>query len=203
MELIEINHNQSSQQAKNLINKLSASEIIFPVSYLFFLNAQGRYVADVFLIEQDALFFAAPKIILERLVLHIKKFDLRNELIFKSLNVSIAYTLEKTSLKDPRNIGYFTYEKGIDKIEYTNLLIENEIAEFEDFEPERSIILEFGKVAKFISHTKGCYPGQELMHRTHAMGQIRKTVKKVADHDTIVRVLKSSSSGILALVALE
>lgn len=189
-----------SANAMSLLNRLSASIFTPPVSYLFFLNAQGRYIADIFLIENDEFFIASDAQTTQNLITHLKQFDLRNELVFMPTERKLGYTFRPTEYQDPRKIGYFSWNDFMNAHEYNNLLIENEMAQFQDFEYGRSIVLEFGKAANFISHTKGCYPGQELMHRTHVSGQVRKTVKKTYKGDeTIVRVLRENETHVLAL----
>jgi len=200
-----------NEQAIKLLNTLSASQIHSPISYLFFLNAMGRYIADVFFIEHgNNLFLIAPEITLQNLKTHLKKFDIRNELAFIETEIYVSYTLApgfaSSNYKDPRDasLGYIaltnTAQNSMSEAEYNQLIIKAEIAEFQDFEHERSIVLEFGKISDFIAQNKGCYPGQELMHRTYVSGQIRKIVQNtVLSNESIIRVLKQNGDNVLAL----
>lgn len=214
MEIMQLVH-AKNEQAIKLLNTLSASQIHSPISYLFFLNASGRYVADVFFVEhENNLFLIAPEITLQNLITHLKKFDIRNELAFIETEICVSYTLAPTNFasgnyKDPRDasLGYIALtdsaQNSISEAEYNKLIIQAEIAEFQDFEHERSIVLEFGKIAEFIGQNKGCYPGQELMHRTHVSGQIRKTVRKtILGDESIIRALKQDGDNVLALCRL-
>lgn len=210
-QMIKIaNKTNENRQVKHFLNNTSASIIHNSISYLFFLNRQGRYIADAFLIEyNDDLYLTAPKNILSKLIEHLSTIDFRKELQLTPSNLMITYTQTKqeNAYQDPRlQNGYFIIheqkvENLLSKNHYDQIIIENEIAEFEDFESERSIILEFGKVAQFISHTKGCYPGQELMHRTHALGTVRKTVQKTnKNNSNIIKTLKENDREVLALI---
>ena len=113
-------------------------------------------------------------------------------------------SLEKESedfFEDPRGLGYINLSKEEKEVNaeknYQDLRIKNEIAEFDDFEHEKSIILEYGKISKFISTEKGCYPGQELMNRTRTQGSVRKTVIKSTSSDNSIKVLSQNENEFL------
>lgn len=180
--LIERNLEVSSISGENVINflvKISASEISRnDVSYVFFLNNFGRYVADSFLFENEGKFFFVNDNF-EKLKNYIEKYDIRKKYKIKKENLFVYWSFDyKSDFKDPRNLGYIFLkekkEKALDEGVYEEFRIKNLFAEFRDFESEKSIVLEYGKIANFISIKKGCYPGQELMARTLNQGIIRK-----------------------------
>lgn len=213
LEIIIINSYLSDikqERIKKFLNALSASETNLPISYLFFLEPNGRYIADTFLIEHaNNVLLISESTIMQRLIAHLKKYDLKKEFCFEKTNLNIYYTpCETNTYKDPRmdNSFFVITQEAIEcttSTIYAKTIIQNEIAEFTNFEENKSIIPEFGKISKFISLNKGCYPGQELMQRVASMGQIRKTVKKTkSDDDSIIRILKSLDNDVLALKRL-
>lgn len=185
---------QISKEARFLIERLSASKIENPICYLFFLNHNGRYFADTFLIEHEGEeLLIAPQEILERLRQLFMKFDIRKTIQYFSKELFVYYS-DTDGYQDPRSekkIFISEVERpALNFSEYEKFRIENEIAEFDDFEEGKSIVLEYGKVANFISTQKGCYPGQELMNRTRTQGIVRKTVSNIEDENCIRKLVE-------------
>jgi folate-binding protein YgfZ len=167
------------QNVEKIINKLSASEGI----YLFFLNSSGFYIADLFFFQiEDEYFIASFEEVLKNFENHVKKYDLRSEISFFPTQLFFYFSNEPTDFKDPRfeDIYFRVEEKPLEACEYKEfekVRIKEEIAQFTDFEFEKSIILNYGKISKFISLKKGCYPGQELISFAFSRGQIKKTLR--------------------------
>lgn len=215
MELIKRNLvitkiNSTKENTIKTFNRLSASEINTKANYLFFLNEKGRYIADLYFIEEkEEQLIISTETITTNFINHIKKYDIRNAITFEKTNKKIYTTFEKIGTQDPRNknlgnLIIFEEEKEAkNEKEYQKLRIKEEIAEFEDFEHERSIILEYGSISKFISTTKGCYLGQELMNRTRTQGQIRKTVKHITkEEENVIKIIAETEEEKLALIRI-
>lgn len=217
---------QQKSNSLRIINSLCASEIRFPLSYLFFLNSVGRYIADAFLIElNDKFFFIATESVLNNLINHLKSMDIRKQMQFSFSNLFVYQIVSNFSsnddicvFKDPFEIGNLVVSKhplilhqeidfAQEKKLYLNSRIQKEIAIFDDFELARSVVPEYGLVSKFISYNKGCYLGQELMQRVRTQGMVRKTVKclhsnRIDDNSNVLQVLSENDNHCLALVKI-
>ncbi len=217
---------QQKSNSFRIINSLCASEIRFPLSYLFFLNSVGRYIADVFLIElNDKFFFIATESVLNNLINHLKSMDIRKQMQFSFSNLFVYQIVSNFSsnddisvFKDPFEIGNLVVSQhplivaqeidfAQEKKMYLNSRIQKEIAIFDDFEFARSVVPEYGLVSKFISYNKGCYLGQELMQRVRTQGMVRKTVKclhsnRIDDNSNVLQVLSENDNHCLALVKI-
>lgn len=194
-----------NESALKIIDKISAStRSENGISYIFFLNNSGRYIADVFILNaNEEILLATKPNIVENLANHIKKFDIRNQFAYEDSCYYLNWSATKTTCADPRGLGYWelSHRFNDEVAEYTKLRMEQEIPEFEDFEHERSIILEYGKAAEFIAHDKGCYLGQELINRVRTQGIVRKTVQRTQKNDeNIIKVLIENEDNVLALV---
>jgi len=158
------------------------------VIYTAALTPNGRYQYDFFLVNNDqALYVVAQDA--EALLIHIRPYKLRLDVQFIPLfdthrvyGNSIPFTGDIISFQDPRHLelGYWCITDRVlssttDLTAYRRNRFNLGIPEGEDFEKDRSIILEWGlEELNGISFTKGCYMGQELMSRTKHTGQIRK-----------------------------
>ena len=187
------------------VNKITASQICQGISYLFFLNPKGRYISDAFYIKKnEEHIFAGSENSINNLKNWLKFLNFKKTMKIEEPDYNAYISLEKESenfFEDPRGLGYINLSKEEKEInaekKYEDLRIKNEIAEFDDFEHEKSIILEYGKISKFISTAKGCYPGQELMNRTRTQGSVRKTVLKTTSSDNAIKVLSQNEKGFL------
>lgn len=175
---------------KKFIEKLSASRLQENCSYLIFLNADGRYFADCFFIESLSC-FVAPEDILKRLWEYFKSMDLRDELSFEWGEFFVFFSDQQLfqAFSDPRLsenfICFSSHFMDINLEYYFILRLKFKLAEFHDFILNKSLIHNYGAVAKFISSDKGCYPGQEVVARFLANGA-KKTVDSVSFLDDFV-----------------
>ena len=189
-------------------HNISASEVSLPVSYLFFLNYAGRYIADLFFITyQDNYYVISKSEILENFMFYVKTIDIRNQICFHDTDLFCYFGMDKDineEFEDPRKIMNFCLfnQKQIAKNDeiYHDIRFQKKFAEFNEFEFEKSIVLEYGEIKKFISLQKGCYPGQELINRTVTQGIIRKTVDVVEKIDeNVIRVLSKHNQKFMVL----
>lgn len=215
------------QAIEKFLNTISASKMAENLeenaSYLFFLNANGRFVANTFFFVFNQIpYLATTSSNAINLKAHVAKLDFRKQIILTNSTNLHAYLkpneyknpvpTQMKSFLDPRNLGEIIITPtplNLETLEnyaksYTNEKIINEIADLDDFEFERSVILEYGKISKFISTNKGCYIGQELMQRTRVLGQVRKTIKAIPTAQInayeVLKILAQNENFTLALV---
>lgn len=195
--IIEISGKDRTKFLQGLItndsNKISEDHLI----YSAMLNAQGRFLYDFFLFENDEkIFIDCPANRRDEIAKKFKMYKLRNEInvgINDSLQIFHNFSSQKPqnitlTFSDPRSpkLGFRSYAK-IDEIpaeqideaainQYHFLRISNKIPEGElDLTYEKSFILEFRfNEMNAVDYDKGCYVGQELTARTHHLGEIRK-----------------------------
>lgn len=157
--------------------------------YTALLTPNGRYQFDFFVVAVDqklAVIAEDAEGLLKRLQPYKLRLDVQFQAASESAKVYGCYDVPAeescVSFKDPRceDLGYWvisdsplslteTYEQ------YRHLCLGLGIPDSQDFEKDRSIILEWGfEDLNGISFSKGCYMGQELMSRTKHVGQIRK-----------------------------
>lgn len=164
---------------------------IQPVIYTALLTPNGRYQFDFFVVNlRESLMIVSAHA--DAVLARMKPYKLRLDVTFESaIHTHTVYGSfepfmddEGVSFQDPRHpeLGYWLVvpdplKTTHDYDEYRHNRFHLGIADSEDFEKDRSIILEWGfEELNGISFTKGCYMGQELMSRTKHVGQVRKRI---------------------------
>lgn len=162
------------------------------IIYSFFLNANGRYFADFFIISiADKYWLDCHESQIDNIIAKLNLFKLRSKVIINKLNsVIVIFNNIKQGFLDPRipNFGYrdyvskdISFKYPIDaNFNYHLKRFENNLVEgCYDLSIDKSFPLEFGfDNFNAISYKKGCYIGQETTARTHYRGQIRKKIVK-------------------------
>lgn len=171
------------------VNLLEKS--IQPAIYTALLTPNGRYQFDFFVVNfKDSLMVVATEAeaLLKRIQPYKLRLDVTFELVMGACNVygSLQPLTEANgiSFQDPRHpeLGYRlitteTLDISSHYDEYRHNRFHLGVPDSEDFEKDRSIVLEWGfEELNGISFTKGCYMGQELMSRTKHVGQVRKRI---------------------------
>lgn len=173
-------------QEVGMLEKLNHQAI-----YTALLNPKGRYQFDFFVIKlQEALMIVSNDA--DALLKRIQPYKLRLDVTLKTAEDECRVYCgfqpfkgsEGVSFQDPRHpeLGYWVVTSEIMHVtnhynEYLHNRFHLGISDSEDFEKDRSIILEWGfEELNGISFTKGCYMGQELMSRTKHVGQVRKRI---------------------------
>jgi folate-binding protein YgfZ len=166
-----------------------------PLIYTCFLNSKGRFLFEAFVYKTDkAVFFDVPNLSVEIVNKFLKFYKIGKKVEIQQrldLFVNWSQGVFEGGFCDPRNpvlgfrtISANTHIKGDE--EYLRIRVENCIADGDDLECERSVILEYGfEALNAISFSKGCYIGQELMARTKHIGEIRKSVYKLYSAEKI------------------
>lgn len=159
------------------------------VVYTALLSPNGRYQFDFFIVQyHDVLYVVSMDA--ENLLKRIQPYKLRLDItllpLFATHHVygSRLAISQGITFKDPRHpdLGYWCISDAELPTSdlyahYLQRRFQLAIPDSEDFEKDRSIILEWGlEELHGISFTKGCYMGQELMSRTKHLGQIRKRI---------------------------
>lgn len=157
------------------------------VIYSALLSPNGRYQFDFFVVnEKDGLYVIAVDA--EELLKRIQPYTLRLDVHFTALfDTHKVYGNDflfecDISFQDPRHpdLGCWGVTDKVLKLtseysKYRHNRFHLGIPDSEDFEKDRSIILEWWyEELGGISFAKGCYMGQELMSRTKHLGEIRK-----------------------------
>lgn len=162
-----------------------------PAIYTALLSPNGRYQFDFFVVNlSDSLMIVAHDA--DALLKRIQPYKLRLDVTFENAEgdyrvYGSMHPFDKVngiSFQDPRHseLGYWLVtSEALQATNHYNEYRHNRfhlgIPDSEDFEKDRSIILEWGfEELNGISFTKGCYMGQELMSRTKHVGQVRKRI---------------------------
>lgn len=167
------------------------------LTYGAMLNNQGRFLYDFFtFLQNDAIFLDCFLPRIDEIIKKMNFYKLKSDVkITKADDIKIFSCLEedvKEGFLDPRNkaMGKRIYSvnkdaKG-DENSYHLKRIELKIAESEhDLTYEKSIINEFGfDNINAVDYEKGCYVGQELIARTHHLGQVRKKIYHLRSQNT-------------------
>lgn len=176
----------------NDVNKIKASKAI----YACFLTPQGKYFADLFLVEDgESILMDIPSSRSAEIISKLNMYKLRSKVNFDNSSelevVSMlgAEVFSGINFVDPRskNLGLrgYIYKRNINIQDYPTAYdlarIKNFIPEGEkDLKYEQSFILEYGfDDLNAIDYKKGCYVGQELTARTHYRGEVRKKIAQV------------------------
>ncbi len=176
--------------AAKFLNGLITNDVNKPnLTYAAMLNNQGRFLYDFFTFKQNDIIFLdcfLPRVdeIIKKMNFYKLKSDVK---ITKAEEIKVFSCLEGSSNEgffDPRNksMGKRIYDAkktaNLDENLYHQARIHAKIAESEhDLTYEKSIINEFGfDEINAVDYEKGCYVGQELIARTHHLGQVRKKI---------------------------
>lgn len=162
-----------------------------PAIYSALLAPNGRYQFDFFVVRAGgklAIIAHDAEGLLKRIQPYRLRLDVQFEAVDESTFVYGSLTqAEKDSVisfKDPRcsQLGLWVISHELLREtehydQYRHLCLGMGIPDSQDFEKDRSIVLEWGfEELNGISFTKGCYMGQELMSRTKHVGQVRKRI---------------------------
>lgn len=161
----EDRHNFLNPLMTNNTKNLESSPVIFAA----FLNAQGRFLFDIFLWEENqVLILDVFKDSAEGLLNHLSRYKLRSKI---NLSLSQSYPLRSLpSWPKPFGRDMSNQERILKTIPFGVL----------DVIPEKGVILECGYDALgALDWESGCYLGQELMSKTKYRGEIRKSLKTV------------------------
>ena len=181
----------------NDVNKVGEALV-----YATMLNAQGRFLYDFFIFEQnETLFIDCDKNRRSEIIKKFGFYKLRSKVEIKENNELLVFSVEndgENSFLDPRNSSldfraYLKQGEDGDLAKYHLNRIKNKVAQSEDdLTYEKSFIAEFGfDDLNAIDYTKGCYVGQEPTARIHHLGEIRKKIFYI-EIDNLKNIEKNS-----------
>lgn len=190
----------------NDVTKLSPNNPL----YACMLTPQGKYFADFFLVDNhQEILFDIPALRQDEILKKLNIYKLRSSIsISKCQDYKVVSFIKEKEMclnksfifNDPRSVKLgkrgFIHEEAIaglitsfieDKNAYDDIRIENFVADGDrDLIPEKSFLLEYGlDDLNAIDYNKGCYVGQELVARTHYIGEVRKQVVQVRARDDL------------------
>ena len=147
--------------------------------YAAFLNTKGRIIADS--IIHDVSTSTSPSVLLEipssvfpELSKHLSMYKLRSK-------IQMTEIKDSKSLLPQSSISIVEDDSRESKYKYIRYRYLRGLAEGDEM--SNRIPLEMNlDLLNYISFTKGCYIGQELIARTHFKGQIRKRVVPFKTH---------------------
>lgn len=189
----------SGVDAENFLQQLLTNDIRKidnSLQYNLLLSPQGKLLHDFFILKavENEYWLDCNIEAIEDIIEIFGKYKLGSKVEF-SINSSIFVSSTINGYPDPRHpsLPFRTYlTHPIDEI------IEDQHIYYELSLPKLYIDFESGKYFPFevgfnnfnaISHTKGCYIGQEVITRTHHRGVIRKKIYKIHSNSN----LKSNS----------
>ncbi len=158
--------------------------------YAAFLTAQGKYLADFFLIpDQDSILLDVATPLAEGLVRRLTMYRLRADVRFEPTDLHVHRGLGPTpagAFADPRHaaLGWRAYADhpgaapsvDWDALRVTHLIPESGI----ELIPDESYILECGfERLNGVDFRKGCYVGQEVTARMKHKTELRKGLARV------------------------
>jgi len=180
------------------------------VIYACILTPQGKYFADIFIINCDDYFLIdIPQNLSAELIVKLNMYKLRSNVSISAVeNIKVIAAeaildgLDKklTYFNDPRNkdLGFRYYIdkqdiSDIDNLEDSDRIYDLKRIELLIPEGEKDLISNKSFPLEYeldrlgaISFTKGCYVGQEVVSRTKYRGVIRKKIYKIiADKDLL------------------
>jgi hypothetical protein len=158
--------------------------------YAFFLNPQGRFLADFFILKTETGYLIdIPLENADAIIAKLKMYKLRCDVAIEDLRSKMVVCVSKTEgLADPRSAalwrrGFYNASSDIlqDLLEYEAQRISLLIADGgQDFIYDKSFPLEFrGEELNGVDFRKGCYVGQEVVARIKNKSVLRKRIYKV------------------------
>ena len=154
------------------------------------LTAQGKYLADFFVVNTGArLLLDLPASIADATLRRLSMYRLRAEVTIAPMVLGVSRGLGEGppgSLADPRHPalgwrGYGIAGAGAAMIDWTAIRVENLIPETgAELVPDESYILEMGfERLHGVDFRKGCYVGQEVTARMKHKTELRKGLIRV------------------------
>lgn len=155
-------------------------------AYGCFLNSHGRVLYDALISRtvDDAIFVEVEKSQMQSIETHLKEYRLRRKVKIDPMDLNVCVGLKPEGFADPRaplfllHRSYLTTDTRVPDCteQYNEFLFSRGVGEgLSAFFSGKSLPFEGNlDLLGGVSFTKGCYVGQELTHRTHAMLQTRK-----------------------------
>ncbi len=143
-----------------------------------FLNIKGQIVAvfDQLILNDEEALIVIEKQYLERLMNHLRKYLQLTDTTFSDENLNVYYDLDGDfkegkgeyiilERKGSLILTYRNISSNVTDEEFTLFRLKNNIP-FQGIDYDEELLLNVGD-EEFVSYTKGCYLGQEIIARVH------------------------------------
>lgn len=169
--------------------------------YAFFLNAQGRILADVWIVCQaDALILDVEPEVREKVFQHLDRYIIADDVTLEDITETTSeFAVEGPSAARPEGIvieGGLTGQPGFRVIvpsgesvavdaapctleEARVVRVENGVPRYGEDILETNLVQETGR-NEALHFSKGCYLGQEIVERVRSRGQVTKGLVALA-----------------------
>ena len=169
--------------------------------YAFFLNAQGRILADVWILcLDDALILDVEPEVREKVFQHLDRYIIADDVTLEDITETTSeYAVEGPSAVRPDGIvieGGLTGQPGfrvivprggsaaVDAVPCTPeearvVRVENGVPRYGEDIGETNLVQETGRT-EALHFNKGCYLGQEIVERVRSRGQVTKGLAALA-----------------------
>ena len=167
------------------LGKLTAGEVL-PGAWL---NPAGRVIATLDLIEQgDKTIALVPQLLTEQVVAGISRYLLNAKLTISQSDLHLLGSFERESANGCDWPGgrriFLCREPGVEsteellrwqRIDITDSLIRLDQASSAGYLPQMLELESRGA----INYDKGCFPGQEVVARTHYLGKVKRSLVRL------------------------
>jgi len=196
---------------KRLLHAMTTQDVqnmaVGQTVYTFFLNAQGRVLADAYILcrEEDLLLDLEPEV-REKIARHIDKYIIADDATFEDITTATACIAIEGPAPEPRPKGAVMIEASAcgsggyrvilpaeqrdafaaslglpeaDAEALRTVRLENGVPRYGDDITESHIALETQQMHA-IHFNKGCYLGQEIVERVRSRGALHKKIMALA-----------------------
>lgn len=175
--------------------------------YAFFLNAQGRILADVWIVcLDDSLILDVEPEVREKVFQHLDRFIIADDVTLEDITATTSeFAVEGPLATRPEGVvieGGLTGQPGfrvivprgasvtVDAVpcsleEARVVRVENGVPRYGDDILETNLVQETGRT-EALHFSKGCYLGQEIVERVRSRGQVTKGLVVLAVSGTEV-----------------
>lgn len=188
----------TGQDSEKFLQGLCTNDVRQKHFYSLMLTPKGKFLFDFFAYRVDFEHYLIDASN-ENLLVKMLTYKLRNQIVLQDLsceykvlhsNDAFENLVDGFAFQDPRNVAMGfraivrkTNDAKFDgslevylKSKYQNAIPDGDL----DMTTDKSFPLEFGlNQLNGVSHSKGCYLGQEAIARAHHTGVVRKNMHKV------------------------
>lgn len=169
--------------------------------YAFFLNAQGRILADVWIVcLEDALILDVEPEVREKVYQHLDRYIIADDVTLEDITETTSeFAVEGPAAVRPDGLvieGGLTGQPGFRAIvprgvavevdavpcsleEARVVRVENGVPRYGEDMLETNLVQETGRT-EALHFSKGCYLGQEIVERVRSRGQVTKGITALA-----------------------
>lgn len=188
--LLRVSGEERAKFLQGLVTQDMGRVVRAGIGYGALLSAQGKLVADFFLVETpDAVLIDVAEDLAADLARRLTMFRLRSRVEIAPVEMPVTRGLGPApsgALVDPRDpaLGWRLYGRALEQgapIDWTALRIAHRVPETgAELVPGESFVLELGfERLQGVDFRKGCYVGQEVTARMHHKTELRRRLMVV------------------------